>query len=361
MKFPSNIDAILQKLEAFNPSNYAASRNYHNGSVSYLSPYISRGVISTKVVFNHVKSLDLPWYTIKKFVQELAWRDYWQQLWNSLDIDKPIKQTQFPVRSNEIPQAILHQNTGISAVDQALKSLTESGYMHNHMRMYVASICCNYANCDWLSSSKWMFSQLLDGDQGSNQLSWQWVAGSNSNKKYYANQQNINKFFNSTQTGTFLDVPYEAFPLKEIPKCLSETSKHQIQTMFPQSSFSKLTNGKKTLIYNYYNLDPFWHKNEKYQRVLLLEPSFFKDNPVNKNCIDFALQLAQNIDDIIVFSGEFNQLQKHIPESKIIYKQHPTVKHYSGTEESRDWLSDVEGVYPTFFKFWNKAEKQLKY
>ena len=73
------------------------------------------------------------------------------------------------------------------------------------------------------------------------------------------------------------------------------------------------------------------------------------------------MQLAQNIDDIIVFSGEFNQLQKHIPESTIIYKQHPTVKHYIGSEESRDWLSDVEGVYPTFFKFWNKAEKQLKY
>ena len=72
---------ILQKLELLKPTEYAKNRNFIDGDVSKLSPYISRGVISTKQVFDYVMSLDYPFYKIEKFVQELAWRDYWQQIW----------------------------------------------------------------------------------------------------------------------------------------------------------------------------------------------------------------------------------------------------------------------------------------
>ena len=77
---------ILQKLELLKPTEYAKNRNFIDGDVSKLSPYISRGVISTKKVFEYVMSLDYPFYKIEKFVQELAWRDYWQQIWIKKEI-----------------------------------------------------------------------------------------------------------------------------------------------------------------------------------------------------------------------------------------------------------------------------------
>ena len=85
------------------------------------------------------------------------------------------------------------------------------------MRMYIASVCCNISNSHWLHPSKWMYYNLLDGDLASNNLSWQWVAGSFSNKKYYANQENINKFFQSSQKNTFLDIDYSEFKNLTIP------------------------------------------------------------------------------------------------------------------------------------------------
>ena len=81
--------------------------------------------------------------------------------------------------------------------------------MHNHLRMYVASIVCNVAQSHWINPARWMYYYLLDADWASNSLSWQWVAGSNSNKKYFANQDNINKYCLTTQKGTFLDLDYQ--------------------------------------------------------------------------------------------------------------------------------------------------------
>ena len=71
--------------------------------------------------------------------------------------------------------------------------------------MYIASIVCNIAKSHWKLPSKWFYYYLLDGDLASNNLSWQWVCGANSSKKYYANQENINKFCFTKQKNTFLD------------------------------------------------------------------------------------------------------------------------------------------------------------
>ncbi|MGB2186426.1 MAG: deoxyribodipyrimidine photolyase, partial [Akkermansiaceae bacterium] len=72
--FPTKIDAIEQRIEEIQPAKYAATRNFKDGAVTCLSPYISRGVISTKQVFDHILSLQLPWSRVEKLVQELAWR-----------------------------------------------------------------------------------------------------------------------------------------------------------------------------------------------------------------------------------------------------------------------------------------------
>ena len=131
-------------------------------------------------------------------------------------------------------------------------------------------------------------------------------------------------------------------------------------TPLPKIEQPTLERDKTTLIYNYYNLDPSWHQKEDMQRVFLIEPSFFRENPVNKNCIKFVSGLARNIDGIRIFVGEFSELQKQVSPDLLVFKEHPTNRHYRGMEEQRDWLTSVTGFFPSFFAFWKKCEKELK-
>jgi len=359
--FPTELKNIQDRINRIDPDKYAYSRNYKDGKVTCLSPYISRGVISTKQVFDHLLSLQLPWNSIEKLAQELAWRDYWQQIWIAKGdaIDRDLKHNQHPVSNHQIPKVVIEHCTGIEAVDDAIKDFYKTGYMHNHMRMYVASITCNIAQSHWYMPAKWMYYHLLDGDWASNALSWQWVSGSNANKKYYANQENINKHFNTYQQQTFLDVSYDQFSALKTPKALSECIDFDKKTILPESSAIELKKKTRTLIYNYYNLNPEWYEAEQVQRILLLEPSFFQTYPVSDKCIQFMLELAKNIPDIKVFIGEFATLAKQVDADQIIYKEHPTNKHYKGKEELRTWMFDVRGYYPSFFAFWKKCKKQI--
>lgn len=361
MEFPTKISEINARIAQVDPVKYASTRNYGDGALTYLSPYISRGVISTKHIYEHLKTSGFTSYEIEKLVQELAWRDYWQHVWieKGNDIHTDLKNTQLGVSNHQLPKAINEASTGIDVIDNAIESLYETGYMHNHIRMYVASISCNLANSHWLVPSRWMYANLLDGDLASNQLSWQWVAGAFSNKKYYANQENINNFFYGSQKNTFLDVEYDQFDTLETPSILLETVPFEIKTKLPKLELPKLDPTKKTLIYNYYNLDPNWHAEEDLQRVLLLEPSIFESYPIQEHCIEFALRLSENIPDIIIFVEEFSVLIKQVPENLLIFKEHPLNKHYRGTEEARDWMSSVTGYFPSFFAFWKKCKKEL--
>jgi deoxyribodipyrimidine photo-lyase len=359
--FPTDLPSIEARLQEIDPVRYHSSRNYADGAVTYLSPYISRGVLSTRQVYDYIKRLELGWGHIEKLVQELAWRDYWQQVWIAKGdaIFDDLKHPQAPVKHHQTPKAVLDATTGIEAVDQAIERFYQTGYMHNHMRMYVAAICCNIGQAHWLNPAKWLYAHLLDGDLASNHLSWQWVAGSNANKKYYANQENINRYFHSTQQGTFLDVPYEAFDEMEVPKILQATDAFDLHTNLPDTPAPVLDPTKITLVYNYYNLDPYWHADEDVQRVLLLEPSFFKAYPVSKHCLDFALALSGNMENITLFCGEFSDLEALTSREKLVFKEHPTNRHYRGTEEPRTWMSSVTGYYPSFFAFWKKCRKEL--
>ena len=144
-----------------------------------MSAYISRGVISTKFILNTLLDNNYNPARIEKFIQELAWRDYWQQVWISKGnlINTDLKHNQFPVTNNLLPKAIFDASTGITAIDKSILKLYDIGYMHNHLRMYVASIACNIAQSHWMIPAKWMYYHLLDADWASNSLSWQWVAG----------------------------------------------------------------------------------------------------------------------------------------------------------------------------------------
>lgn len=361
MIFTTSYEQILEKVKQVNPIQYASTRNYIDGAITYLSPYISRGVISTRQVYDSLIQQGYQANQIEKLVQELAWRDYWQQIWiaRKAAIDQDLRQSQRIGQFQGIPSNIIQNQCGIEAIDQAIFSFYETGYLHNHIRMYLASICCNIAHCHWNIPARWMYYHLLDADWASNALSWQWVCGTNSHKLYYANQENINKYTHSKQVNTFLDVSYETLETMEIPASLKELTIPMLETPLPQTALPSIDSTLPTLIYNYYNLDPMWKKNIAANRILLIEPSVFQAYPVSQKSIDFCIALAKdNIPDIQVYVAEFNELQAITTVQTIHFKEHP-LNRYTGIESPRTFLSSVNGDYPSFFAFWKKVKKEL--
>ena len=361
--FPTSYDAILECIATIDPIKYSSSRNFIDGAVTYLSPYIARGVISTKQVMESVLERGFQPVQIEKFLQELAWRDYWQQVWIAKGdaINSDLKNIQKPIANHGMPQTILDGKTGILAIDKPIAGFYETGYLHNHLRMYIAAICCNMAQSHWRYPAKWMYYHLLDGDWASNALSWQWVAGSNSNKKYVANQENINKYCYTQQKNTFLDIDYSAFSGMDIPEELIVISDEKLITPLPEKAPIEVRASLPTYIYNYYNLDHKWGAEIEANRILLLEPSVFKHYPISKKSIDFMLELANNIEGIQVYVGEFDELVNEYGLDDIHFKEHPLNTNYRGNEIPRDWMFDVTGYFTSFFGFWKKCKKQLKY
>ena len=360
MEFVTDYKSILQRIDQLDPVQYGKSRNFVDGAVTCLSPYISRGVISTSQVLKSVleKGYKIP--AIESFVKELCWRDYFQRVGQVKDLNQDIKQVQQPVLNREIPSQVLNASTGIEGIDNAILQLYQNGYMHNHCRMYTASLVCNIAKSHWYNPAQWMYYYLLDGDWASNACSWQWVAGANSNKKYYANQENINKYTHTNQANTYLDKSYEAIELTETPAPLLVTQKFIPEMDLPAATNIEIDSVLRTFIYNYYNLDPLWHKDESGNRILLIEPNFFSHYPVSKNCMTFMLALSNNIPGIQVYAGSFKSFSEEYSVKNIYYKEHPLNIGYKGTEEAREWIADeVTGYHPSFFSYWKKVEKYL--
>ncbi len=368
VSFPTNYDSIIERINKINPAQYGKTRNFIDGAVTYLSPYISRGVISVKQVQEAVLSKGYPPAAIEKFLQELAWREYFQRVWQAKGdlLFQDLKQTQADVSHHQMIQAVVEAETGINAIDKSIREFYETGYMHNHVRMYVASIACNIGKAHWSAPAQWMYHHLLDGDLASNACSWQWVAGAFSSKKYYCNQENINRHTHSHQQNTFLDSPVENLYKAPTPDVLKASSLLSLKTILPDPKTPSIDVTKPTLIYNSYNLDPLWRKDKDVNRVLLLEPSHFEQYPVSEKVIEFILTLSKNIPNIKVMVGEVSELTQLYIASEVrtewlISKEHPAFAYYPAKKDTRDWVyTEVSGYYNSFFSYWKKCEKLIK-
>jgi len=368
INFPTDYASILERITTIDPINYAKTRNFLNGQITYLSPYISRGVISVKQILDSILNKGYPIQAAEKLIQELAWREYYQRVWQSKNnlIWEDLKQIQPNFDHRNMLIALDKAQTGIAVIDREINNLYDLGYLHNHIRMYLAAIACNIAKAHWLQPSKWMYYHLLDGDIASNNCSWQWVSGAFSGKKYYCNQENINKYTLSQQWKTFLDAPYEDLVNMPIPSHLQESFSLQLNTNLPLTNLPVIDITIPTLIYNSYNLDPIWRKDEKVNRVLLLEPSHFKQYPVNDKVIEFIINLSKNINGMQVYTGELGDIQKLYPiinssnKNFIISKEHPAFNHYTGSKEEREWMfPTVTGYYSSFFGYWKNCQINL--
>jgi deoxyribodipyrimidine photo-lyase len=282
----------------------------------------------------------------------------WESKGEAINQDLRYPQTGV-LQHDTLPVAVQEGRTGIEGIDRGIKELLSTGYVHNHQRMYIASVVCNIARCRWQTAARWMYYHLLDGDWASNMLSWQWVAGTNSSKLYFANQENINTYCGTDQRATFLDVAYEELPELKVPAVLEQTGVPDLSVRLPESSTIELDPQLPVLIYNSYNLDPHWRSVQPANRVLLLEPEHFNRHPVSDKVIRHILALASRIDGIKIHTGDFNSLHSKSSGQPFFFRQHPFTSHYSGTMDEREWLTDIKGYFPSFFSFWKKAEKQL--
>ena len=202
MNFPPTRATALARLEAFIPhaARYAGKRNFDLGTgkhdgVSCLSPYIRTRLVTEEECTRAVLTRHSP-VAAEKFLQEIAWRTYWKG-WLEMrpGVWRRYLETLAEQEKTPAYEAAVAGNTGIACFDHWANELVKTGYLHNHARMWFASIWIFTLKLSWQLGADFFLRHLLDGDPAANTLSWRWVAGLHTPGKHYlARAENIAKF-----------------------------------------------------------------------------------------------------------------------------------------------------------------------
>lgn len=189
----------LELLEALDVRAYAKSRNSLDGATSRLSIYVEHGLLSVNDFLEHIEKTDTN-DSAQALLQQLYWREFFLQtyeqdttkIWHDYE---PYK-TGFCADdyADTLPQDIQEGTTNIPLIDLLVKELESTGYLHNHARLYLASYIIHFRKVKWQVGALWMLQRLNDANLAVNNLSWQWVASTRSNKPYIFNWENIEKF-----------------------------------------------------------------------------------------------------------------------------------------------------------------------
>lgn len=201
----------LAQLQAFLPragKAYATDRNYDLGSgnretVSCLSPWIRNRLICEEDILRATLSRHSQ-QSADKFIQEVFWRSYfkgWLEqhsgVWSAYisGVNRELEDLNSSPELRALYESALVGETGIDCLDAWAVELIETGYLHNHARMWFASIWIFTLGLPWQLGADFFYRTLLDGDPASNTLSWRWVAGLHTkNKNYIARKENIEKY-----------------------------------------------------------------------------------------------------------------------------------------------------------------------
>jgi hypothetical protein len=190
-----------------NLTDYSKLRNFDFGpdnrsNISCLSPYITHGIINELEVID--KSLKkFSFVKNEKFIQEVMWRVYWKgwlelrpNVWSDYLIELDKLRNEFKNDQNYLN--VIEGKTNIECFNQWVNELKENNYLHNHTRMWFASIWIFTLELPWQLGAEFFMQHLYDGDTASNTLGWRWVAGVQTQGKHYlASEWNINKFTNN--------------------------------------------------------------------------------------------------------------------------------------------------------------------
>ena len=287
-------DEALNRLEDFSNNNlgkYAADRNFDPGpenrnNTSLLSQYISHRIIDEQETIRAAYQ-KFPFKKIEKFVQEVFWRTYWKgwlemrpQVWN--DYNQDLNNLQNELNSSNYKEAI-EGNTKIPCFNDWVLELKEFGYLHNHARMWFASIWIFTLGLPWQLGADFFLKHLLDGDPASNTLGWRWVAGLHTKGKHYlASEWNINKFSAKK---------YEHLNLNEQAQAKHEDRSYDIQPIL----FDEINSEHSLFVFH--NLDCSLHLVEKemnFNHYAVIDfTSILKKENYSKQVLDFKIRSNQ--------------------------------------------------------------------
>jgi hypothetical protein len=210
MIFEASRAKAVDKLNQFvenNLSEYSKLRNFDFGpdkrsNISCLSPYITHGILNELEVID--KSLKkFSFAKNEKFIQEVLWRTYWKgwlelrpNVWSDYLIELSNLRGEFKDNQNYLNA--IEGKTDLECFNQWVNELKENNYLHNHTRMWFASIWIFTLELPWQLGAEFFLQNLYDGDAASNTLGWRWVAGIQTQGKHYlASEWNIKKFTNN--------------------------------------------------------------------------------------------------------------------------------------------------------------------
>ena len=210
MKFKPSRSFAIKKIENFienNLSQYSKLRNFDFGpekrsNISCISPYVTHGILTEVEIIKKVLKKSL-FVKNEKFIQEILWRIYWKgwlelrpNVWTDYLLE--LKKIREEFKDNKEYLNAIEGNTNIECFNEWVKEIKEYNYLHNHTRMWFASIWIFTLNLPWQLGAEFFIKHLLDGDAASNTLGWRWVAGIQTHGKHYlASEWNIKKFSNN--------------------------------------------------------------------------------------------------------------------------------------------------------------------
>jgi hypothetical protein len=210
MIFEASRAKALNQLNNFVENNlgeYSKLRNFDFGpekrsNISCLSPYITHGIINEQEVIQKALS-KFSFSKNEKFIQEVLWRTYWKgwlelrpNVWADYLIE--LNQIKNEFKDNKDYIAAIEGKTKVDCFNEWVKELKENNYLHNHTRMWFASIWIFTLELPWQLGAEFFMQYLYDGDAASNTLGWRWVAGVQTQGKHYlASEWNIKKFTNN--------------------------------------------------------------------------------------------------------------------------------------------------------------------
>ena len=295
MNFKTSRASAIENLNNFIENgleNYSKLRNFDYGpenrsNTSCLSPYISHGIINETEIIQ--KSLEKYSFSKnEKFIQEVLWRTYWKgwlelrpNVW--LDFLNDLKKEREIFKDDKIYKNAIEGNTNIECFNYWVKELKENNYLHNHTRMWFASIWIFTLNLPWQLGAEFFMHHLYDGDAASNTLGWRWVAGIQTQGKHYlATEWNIKKFTNNR---------FSKIELNEnaAPK-ISEKKYSIINNNFENS---EVMENKTLLVFeNNLSFEITDFKNKKFKQILLISSkNENREIKLSDNVVKFKSQL----------------------------------------------------------------------
>ena len=297
MDFPNNRTDALKKLDNFiekNLTEYTKLRNFDFGTknrknISCISPYATHGIISEIEIIKRTLKKHL-FSKSEKFIQEVLWRIYWKgwlelrpSVWDDYLINLKICRRKYKTNKNYLNA--IEGNTNIECFDDWVKELKETNYLHNHARMWFASIWIFTLDLPWELGAEFFLKHLYDGDSASNTLGWRWVAGIQTPGKHYlASEWNIKKFTNNR---------YEKIKLNESAKSKISNKIYSIS----KSDFlsSEITDGKILLIFdNNLSFEFSDFKDKKFNKILIVNSNESREIPLSNRVIKFKESLLQD-------------------------------------------------------------------